>query len=149
MSYARLIEGVSDVYVYAHCDDYYVCQWCSMHNRDDDDFICASPDTMAAHLSVHKSRGDLVPQHAIDELLAEKPIEVSEDHMYECDVSMRREAAEIPEPEVEAILEVKIKGVPYKLGFKMQDSKSKEHICNRLDGLAKSLRISIMDKIDD
>jgi len=68
MSYARLKEGVSDVYVYNTPKGEYICHWCSMHEREHMYHICQTPDSMIMHLIEHKNRGDLVPDYTIPRL---------------------------------------------------------------------------------
>ncbi len=114
MSYARIGCDGSDVYVYHHCDGYYVCHWCSMHK--DNHFTCHSPTTMIGHLAKHRQRGECVPSYVSEALMEEKDVNIEESAMEGCEIDRLNIQEKMLDPKIKLTLSAEIKGVIYALG---------------------------------
>ena len=92
MSYARMQEGVSDVYVYlslrgieccgcpynvVHLDPPYVDVFGLQHDIEAENFIARTSGAMLAHLKLHESDGDLVPYYTTQRILEDFPDQTS------------------------------------------------------------------------
>ncbi len=78
MSYARLRRDVSEVYVYAHTNGKeWVCSWCQL-SEVDFDFRCGTPLAMHTHLMLHRARGQLVPDSALELLQVDAEFDTPE-----------------------------------------------------------------------
>ena len=74
MSYARFGADGSDVYVFYSCSDRYECSWCLLAGDVDDPDAAPwqlTAQGMIAHLHLHRSKGDVVPEATFAQLRAE------------------------------------------------------------------------------
>ena len=67
MAFARFGND-SDVYVYEDTRGGYTCEWCPGIGHT---YRCETAGDMVQHLLEHRSRGDRVPDEALQELRAE------------------------------------------------------------------------------
>lgn len=83
MAFARWTHD-SDVYVYADVSGGFICEDCPRGSQ----FRCATPLEMLDHLVAHRTRGDRVPESALEELRheAEPDVQVDEevDGLFTC-----------------------------------------------------------------
>lgn len=88
MSYARMREGVSDVYVYltirgieccgcpynvVKLDPPYTDIFGFKHEIEAENFIARTSGAMIGHLKLHQSDGDLVPEYTFQRILEDFP----------------------------------------------------------------------------
>jgi hypothetical protein len=72
MSYLRLGENSSQVYVYMDTDGYLACHWCRLlyeRSGSDGQFRAYSTQEMIGHLEEHRAAGHCVP--GFDEIVRE------------------------------------------------------------------------------
>lgn len=69
MSYARFFRGESDVYVYADVAGGITCCWCALG----DTITFVTSGEMIQHLTEHRAKGNLVPDHTFDQILEDYP----------------------------------------------------------------------------
>jgi hypothetical protein len=61
MAYCRFEKGVSDVYLYLHCDGHFECSGCNIQNVD---VRFHKTEEVIMHLNAHQRNGHLVPEYA-------------------------------------------------------------------------------------
>jgi hypothetical protein len=74
MSYARLTQDGSDVYLFDHESGYLTCWWCDLgHANEVEHWRTTDLNEMFSHLAAHRAAGHHVPEYVEDEMRADFP----------------------------------------------------------------------------